>query len=188
MKFEVLGQARGKIHNAWIKKWGPNLQRVRHAHPIDFVENVIREVVALIEIQKALQSASFHFFEQAPQSILAGEQIHGSLCTLGMSAVPETVRQLRRKQAAFQKALDLVFKSDAAILDRQLHRTTERCASEKPRQPANDSAIAVCFVRKISGEQLVGSLAAEGHCRSLTSHAGQEPSRQSAGVRAGLVG
>src|SRR5256885_3067824 len=147
MKFEAFGQARGKVHDARIEERRPNFQRVRHAHAIDFVKDVVRKVIALIEIKKALQSTPFHFSQPAPQSILAGEQIHGPLFALGMSAVPEAMRQLRRKQAAFQKPLKLVFKTDAAILDRQLRRTSKRCAPEKLRETANGSTIPVCFVR-----------------------------------------
>jgi hypothetical protein len=126
MKLEVLGQTGGKIHDPRIEKWRPNFQRVRHAHAIHFVKDVVRKVVSLVEIKKALQSTPFHFSQPASQSILASEQIHGPLFALGMRAVPKTMRQLRRKQTAFQESLELVFKTDAAILDRQLHGARKR--------------------------------------------------------------
>ena len=35
--------AGGKIHDTWIEKGGPDLQRMSHAHPVDLIEDVVRK-------------------------------------------------------------------------------------------------------------------------------------------------
>src|SRR5579859_2383420 len=55
--FHVLRQARGKLDEAMIEKRRAHLERMRHAHAIDFLQDVVGEVVALIEGQIAVQRA-----------------------------------------------------------------------------------------------------------------------------------
>ena len=58
MQLEVVGQAGGKIDDAIIEKWRPHFQRMRHADAVDFVENVVGQVVALVELEEALQATA----------------------------------------------------------------------------------------------------------------------------------
>src|SRR5882762_2075544 len=50
---EVLWQPSCEFHNAVIEEWGPYFQRMGHAHPVAFVENVVAQVEALIELHES---------------------------------------------------------------------------------------------------------------------------------------
>src|SRR4051812_41619086 len=52
MNFEIMREPRGKFDDAVIQKRRTNFQRVRHTHPVRFIQNVVRQVIVLIHIQK----------------------------------------------------------------------------------------------------------------------------------------
>ena len=46
------GQRRGEFNDAVIEKWRAHLERMRHAHAIGFVQNIVGKKLFLIEPQK----------------------------------------------------------------------------------------------------------------------------------------
>src|SRR5258707_2243614 len=52
---QLVWQSRGEFNDAVIEIGRPNLERVSHAHAIDFLKQVVRQIVALIEGEIAAQ-------------------------------------------------------------------------------------------------------------------------------------
>src|ERR1700761_9009133 len=51
VNLEGCGQLRGKLYDAVIEKWRAHFERMRHAHAIALIENVVGQVVVLIDEQ-----------------------------------------------------------------------------------------------------------------------------------------
>src|SRR5215813_8820447 len=128
MQLVAVRQAGGKIDNARIQERRTRLKRVRHAHTIHFVENVIRQIDMLVKVQKALQAAPrLHFAQDGVQRSGIGKEEEAAFFCLGECSIPINVRQLRRKQGSFQKALKLVLKADLFIGYRKKSSATKCC-------------------------------------------------------------
>ncbi len=51
----MLGKAGGELHNPVIEQRRPHFERMRHTHSVDFVEQVVLQIILLIEQQEAVQ-------------------------------------------------------------------------------------------------------------------------------------
>ena len=50
MNLEFMWQACRELDDAMVQKWRTNLERVRHAHAIRLIQDVVRQVVILIDV------------------------------------------------------------------------------------------------------------------------------------------
>src|SRR5579859_8083871 len=131
-QLERLRQSRGEINDAWIEKWRPRFQRMRHTHAVDLIKDVVRQVVTLIELQIALQARpGAHVSQNLSQRTSISKVEEPAFLRFSKRSVPVDVRHLRRKQRSMQKALQLVFKANLVVGDRQQPGATEQ-SSDRP--------------------------------------------------------
>src|SRR5262249_16712053 len=114
---QMVRQRSGELDDPVVKVGRTNLERVSHAHAVDFLDKTIGQIVALIEgkitgeVACAVFARNLFIEKIADRSGLEGlEQI--TLLILGKRAVPESVCLVRRQQRAFQEALQLVLEAD----------------------------------------------------------------------------
>src|SRR5690242_15297536 len=86
-----------------------------------------------------------------------------------------------------QKALQLVFKADLVVRDREKAGATESSAAQDRGHMASSGGIAIGLVSEIAGKKLVSALAGEDHGYVFAAHLSQEPCRKRSGIGAGLV-
>jgi hypothetical protein len=107
-KLQIVWQAGSELDNTVIEKRWTHFERMRHAHPIGLIENVVRQVIALIRQEKIAVAEAWRIRKklrlQETAALFARE-----------SAVPEHMSLIRRKEGSRQQAFDLVLEPDLFI-------------------------------------------------------------------------
>ena len=114
-------QRGGKLDDAMVKKWRPHLDRVGHAHAVRLHQDVISQIVLSDRTQDTGTGLSCAASEPASSSRIlpiapgSGRFSKAALRGFGKGSVPMNMGLLGRQQAAFEKALELVFQADLFI-------------------------------------------------------------------------
>ena len=190
---QPLRQRCRELHNPVIQERRTHFQRMRHAHPVRLVQNIVRQVVVLIHrqipVQHALRRRSpvrppasadpLPFVPGRICSSCSGENVpfQKKCASSGSSRLPSSHR--------FSLYSRLILSSDTGKYRSSAPRISRRSragtSAERPRQP-------VRLIRQVSAEQLVRAFAGERHRHVPPAHPREEPHRQRPRVRARFVG
>src|SRR5689334_4927910 len=175
-----------------IEKRRPHFQRMRHAHPVGFIQNVVRQIVALIDqkipVEKPAAVVQRERVDQFRQSASVQYRADSLALLSRKSAVPEEMRLIGIESAPFQPAFDLVLEADLLIRNRPV--PVERVMDQlpcRPWQPPERPRRPVCKVRQISAEQLVRAFSRKRDRHMLAAQTRQVPYWKRSGVRARLI-
>src|SRR5437879_1586144 len=99
-----------------VEKWRPHFQRMRHAHAVNLIEDIVRKIVALVKKHIAVQSAAVsHGGKNVVHGTGSRVGKEFALFRFGKSAIPVDVRVFRSKQRTLQKAFYFVFETDLVV-------------------------------------------------------------------------
>src|SRR5260370_2324439 len=117
---EIFRKSCRKLDDAMIQKWRPNLHRVRHAHAVAFVEDVVRKVVALIQPQLAIQISYLsglprQAFEQRSDGRMPVVEMQLPFLGFGKSSVPEQMSFRGIEKGTLQQTLQFILKADLLV-------------------------------------------------------------------------
>ena len=106
MNLQRSRQGRGKFYNSMIKKWRPHFQRVRHAHAVRLIQNIVGKKISLIEpqIRREIIVCFGAITQFAQNAVERGRQfrMHESrLVRFGEGSVPVDMRAIGTHQRAF---------------------------------------------------------------------------------------
>src|SRR5919108_3790763 len=105
---EISRERNGEFADPMIEKRRPHFERMGHAHPIHFAQNVVRQVVVKIETQILLElGVSIHAPEQILQRAVFCLQEQSGFLFLGKGTGPENVRLFRRHERALNESPQL---------------------------------------------------------------------------------
>ena len=186
----VVRRKRGReFDDAMIEEGRTNFERVRHAHSIDFSEQIIRQVVSLIEGHEAADvSASRNGREQLEQVGVVVREHQLTALIVGEGPVPEDVRASFVKQRSMQEALQFVVEANLLVGGPQAVRGAQRQPPDGARNNAGAARVLVGEIGDVAAEELVGAFAAESDRHLSGGHSRQVPDRNGSGVGVGLVG
>src|SRR2546430_5316673 len=105
--FEILRQASGKLDDAMIQEWRPHLERMRHAHAVSLVQDVIGQIIKLIEPEITIQIPDVagldgKIIEQRSNRRMSVAQMQLFLFILGKRPVPEQVSRAWIEEGTLQ--------------------------------------------------------------------------------------
>ena len=190
---EVSGQRSGELNDSVVEEGRPDFERVRHAHAVALVEDVVGQIEQLVQPEVAVDEADLGGLgrEAQGQGVGGGPvaiPAQGALLFGREGAVPEKMGGVGGEQRAAEEALELVLEADLVVGHRPQVKGGERGAAEGRGNGAQGAGQAVREIGVVAAQQLVGAFAAQRHRDVLAAHAGEEPDGQGAGVGAGLVG
>ena len=114
------GRPGGEFHNPVIEQRRTHLKRVRHAHAVDFVEQVVGQVVQLIEQQIPVDETDFGGCWQVAEAARADDGRSVPEATAASASTENDPFQNRWASSewssgALQPALQLVFEADLRV-------------------------------------------------------------------------
>ena len=170
MDLQVMRQAGGELDNPMIEERWPNFQRVRHAHPVCLVEDVVGQVVILIDVQEVACQ------QRRPLSIEAGLQQCLPLPGAERS-IPEEVRLSGGSKGSLQHPLHFVVEADFVVGHRQQPATPTPPSSAAGAGQPQFRGVPIRKIGVVAAEQLVGAFAAErdSDCAAGSSSTGTTP-------------
>ncbi len=113
-----------ELDNAVVEKRRPHFQRMRHAHAVRLVQDVVGKIVSLVERQVGSQVVGPRAKPDRKSARIASSAGGSSACSRSRfsasrkGSIPIDVRPLGRHQLAFKKPLQLIFEADFLIGNR----------------------------------------------------------------------
>src|ERR1700688_3887505 len=106
-----------------VEKRRPHFQRMRHAHAVCFIQNIVGKKEFLIEPQIRLQMVAANepiaeAAENAVESVRKFRAQQGCFLCFRESAIPVDMSALRSDEGALEKSLQLVFEADFFVRNR----------------------------------------------------------------------
>ncbi len=192
--FKGRGQRGGEFHDAMIEKRRPHFDGVRHAHAVDFGENIVGQKIFLIEPEDRARAGLLqaNFPRNSPR--MPSSAFGSGDCKSARFSSSENVPfqktcarsgdmgQPSRKRFTLYSKLILSSETGQWLTACSARRTADdgRCRAVRAR--------CVGAIGEVAAEEFVGAFAAERHGGAAFAHFGEEPDGQCAGVGVGLVG
>src|SRR5579863_6523401 len=116
-----------------IEEWRTHLQGVSHAHSVDFVQDIVRQEVFLVEPEIGGEIVSTRktlaqLAEHAIERVRKGRAKERGFLRRGKRAIPVDVRLIWWKQAALEEAFDFVLQADFFVGNRPVVNGRQRKA------------------------------------------------------------
>ena len=139
---QILGQRSRELHDAVIQKRRPHLERVRHAHAVALVQDVVGQVAELVEPQVAVELARLRRPAGGSHSNSRwigawSSKAHSSRFSDTLNApFQKTWASSGAEQRARQEPLQLVLEADLLVGRRPPARARRAPPAATPRAPA----------------------------------------------------